>query len=283
MPSPAYRSGRRQDGAMLAELVVAMAVLSLLAGAMAAALTTAFRAHVETRARSARALDADHALRLIAREVRRAVPGSVRVPDAQTVELLHLVAAGRYRRGDGSGPDGIAHSGVGLVPGVPLTAFNLLGRYLHLAPDAAGRLPVGYQVAVVASDAVNGGDSASVSAADNGIRLVDAGDEDQLRFDRPHSFPVDSPGYRVYVADGWRRYQCPAGAGSLLREAAPVLEVPVDPTTMSVVLGDVSRCTFALADDADGQRVLGLRIEFDGNDGAAAQQVLMQSLAVNVP
>jgi len=273
----------RHRGIMLADAIIALAVLSLLAGTLATALVTAFTAEVDGRERAARAMESDHVLRQLSRDIRRAVPGSLRTPDTQTLEFLHLVDAGRYRVGDGTGPNGRSHTGVGLQAGAASNTFNILGRFLHLKTDAAGFLPAGYQLAVVRESASNGADDASVSGPDNRIRRINVGDEDQLRLSRPHRFPEDSPGYRLYVADGWRRYHCPAGGGHLLREEAATLSAPLDTSAMTQILIDVTACRFEIAARDDGQRVLGMQISLDADDGAGRQQLLLQSLAINVP
>ena len=274
-------NGRSQRGTMLAELVVALAVLSILAGGLAVALTSAFQAQADVRARSTRALEVEQALRRLQRDVRRSVPESLRLVDPQTVELLHLADSGRYRSADGSGPAGFTHNDVSMTPGLALTEINILGRFLHLQAGAGGLLPEGHQIAVVSGTVANAGDLATVSAPDNRIRLIDDGDEDRLRLDRPHVFPGHSPGYQLYLADGWMRYHCVGDV--LYREFAPSLSTPADPRAAGRVIGQVQGCGFDIALRADGKRVLGLNLLLDGGDGARSQQLVQQSLAINLP
>ncbi len=89
---------------------------------MAATLTVFLRPAVDTylagRARAALGDQAENALRQMTREVRAAVPNSIRTPDSQCLELVPTSAGGRYR----SGPDTVNDSAPGCTPGASCAA-----------------------------------------------------------------------------------------------------------------------------------------------------------------
>ena len=77
------------------------------------------------------------------------------------------------------------------------------------------------------------------------------------------------------------RYHCVGDV--LYREFAPSLSTPADPMAAGRVIGQVQGCRFDIALRADGKRVLGLNLLLDGGDGARSQQLVQQSLAINLP
>src|SRR5262245_5020575 len=98
-------------GVTLIELVVVIALVGIL-GALIVTFVQPIRSYIDVGRRAALADAADGALRRIGRDVRLALPNSVRVDaSGQFVELLLVRTGGRYRVGEDAGatstcPDG---------------------------------------------------------------------------------------------------------------------------------------------------------------------------------
>jgi MSHA biogenesis protein MshO len=89
---------RRVHGFTLVELVVVIMITGIMAASIAVFFVPAINAYFDTRRRAELTDIADTALRRMARDVRRAVPNSIRIPNAQCFELVPTISGGLYRR-----------------------------------------------------------------------------------------------------------------------------------------------------------------------------------------
>lgn len=87
-----------QRGLTLLELILVMAIAGILAATLTVFLRPAIESFSAVRQRAALVDAADSALRLMVREVRSAVPNSIRSPDANCFELVPTRSGGRFRR-----------------------------------------------------------------------------------------------------------------------------------------------------------------------------------------
>jgi MSHA biogenesis protein MshO len=94
--NPSARA-RRQRGFTMVELIMVIVIMGVIGAAMTAFLRPALDAYFDGRLRADHADQADTALRRMLRDVRRAVPNSLRVPSAQCFELVPTTSGGRYR------------------------------------------------------------------------------------------------------------------------------------------------------------------------------------------
>lgn len=88
-----------QRGFTLIELIVVIVITAIIAGTIVVFVRPALDAYTDTRQRSDLSDQADTALRRIVRDVRQAVPNSLRMPNSQCFELVPTIAGGRYRQG----------------------------------------------------------------------------------------------------------------------------------------------------------------------------------------
>jgi MSHA biogenesis protein MshO len=89
---------KARRGFTLVELVVVIVITGIMAASIAVFFVPAINAYFDTRRRAELTDTADTALRRMARDVRRAVPNSIRIPNAQCFELVPTIAGGLYRR-----------------------------------------------------------------------------------------------------------------------------------------------------------------------------------------
>lgn len=99
-------AGARRAGFSLVELIIVIAITSIIAASLAVVLRPTIDAYVDTRARSDLSDQADTALRRMLRDVRQAVPNSIRMPNSQCFEMVPTITGGRFRKGVDTVNDG---------------------------------------------------------------------------------------------------------------------------------------------------------------------------------
>lgn len=131
---------RRSTGFTLVELVLVIVVGSVLAASLVVFLRPALEGYLAGRARADLADQADTTLRRIARDVRAAVPNSIRTPGPSCFELVPTSTGGRYRMEQDP-----AGGSAALDPAsAATTAFDVLAP-LSAAPAAGDWVVVGNQ------------------------------------------------------------------------------------------------------------------------------------------
>lgn len=91
------KSSLLRTGFTLIELVIVIALTGILAATLVIFFRPTVDGYFDARRRAGLSDTADAALRAMAREVRSAVPNSIRQPDTRCFELLPTIAGGRYR------------------------------------------------------------------------------------------------------------------------------------------------------------------------------------------
>lgn len=199
-------------GFTLIEMIVVIVITGIIAGAVAVFIRLPVQGYVDSARRAEMTDVADTALRRMGRDLRLALPNSVRVTDAGgTMEFLITKIGARYRA-------------VPTVPGgndfldltQPITTFNFYG------PLAAGvgQGIVANDVVVIynlgpgigLADAYTTGNSAVISGPPVAVSAI----ENRLNFSSMQ-FPLDSPGSRFQVVEGPVSYVCNLAAGTLTR------------------------------------------------------------------
>lgn len=92
-----HRTAAAHRGFTLIELIVTLVLFGLMAATLVVFVRPAVDSWRAVRSRAAMAADADHALRRMLRDVRAAVPNSIRSPGTQCFELVPTGGGGRYR------------------------------------------------------------------------------------------------------------------------------------------------------------------------------------------
>lgn len=233
-------------GFTLVEAVIVIAITGILAGAVAVFLQKPVAAYIDLARRAELTAIADIALRRMARDLRLALPNSVRsvAADAACLEFLPTIDGGLYRAGA---------PGNAFDTGVPLAALDVLGP-LRAAP-AAGDLLVIYNLGIPNADAYNG---------DNVGVVASGSTPSQIMLSPSKQFLLASPGSRFQLVSGAEQavfYVCANvgtnaagdGTGTLYRMAsyginpAPPSACPAIPANTPIVAHNISACTFTYA------------------------------------
>ena len=227
-----------QRGFTLVELVMVIA----LAGAVAVLISTALSRPLEgfvAQSRRAELVDlAAGALNRMARDIRLAVPNSVRVRGSGEIEMLNVLDAGRYR------PNRVGGDGLQFAPGTApactanfnalsgvgqCSAFQVLAGGLNLA---GARWLVVYNIGTQSGGNPVAGANVWAAAGAGGAHVISPdgssfasasllGDETLLTVTPPagasFNFAYASPQRRFYLADQVVGYRCDLASGQLLR------------------------------------------------------------------
>ncbi len=248
-----------EAGVTLVELVVAIAVSALLAGVITAFMARPMNAYADARLRAILVDSADSALGRMKRDVRLALPNSLRVsPDGSTLEILHTVDGARYRRAAGTNPGGTDHTagddwlGFSAVD----SQWNLLGRLTYLSFGYGTPLASSYRLAVyptssaVWSEAASGANPGSITPNGVAITVSNDGDEDKISLSSGFRFALESPRQRLYVVDGPVTFRCDTSSGTLTRFSGylPSVAQPTDPTSAPLLTAASALLTRSLSD-----------------------------------
>lgn len=228
--------GKRNSlrGFTLLELVFVIVLIGVLATVSAALLRQPFDASAALQRRARLADEADQAMARISRDLRRALPNSVRVAaSGETIDALRSSDGGRYRA------DLTASGGGDLLDFTAAdSSFDVLGG-LAAAP-AAGQWAVVYNL-------TSSGSSANAWGGDNRASVGAASTAANVQLSPAFQFPFPSPQQRLYIVDGPVMFRC--AGGELRRHAGYALGLAQpDPPTggEDVLLTDAAAsCQFS--------------------------------------
>jgi MSHA biogenesis protein MshO len=238
------RQAREARGFTLIELVMVIVLMGVLGTMVAVFMRGPIDAYFASARRAALTDVADTVTRRMARDIRKALPNSLRNPTNQCVEFIPTKTGGRYRT-----DDILPGDGKGLNFNAADTTFNMLGLNAQLLTDQ--QIAVGDVVAInnlgipgadaYATTSVN---TATVSAV-NTIGSVTA-TESTLTI-ASTQFLLASADNRFFVIPGGEKivaYVC--SNGNLLRSAnhAYASSCPTSGATVSILATKVAACNF---------------------------------------
>lgn len=206
---------RRVSGFTLVELVIVIAVGGVVAVMISSFIARPVQGYVDQMRRADLVDAAESALRRMARDIRRALPNSIRIStDGQALELLNTVDGIRYR--DDPLPASASADDV-LDFLAADNSFNVLGGFRNVTfgiqPDHF-RLVI-YNLGLTGADAYSG--TGVVTPPGTRITLTDGDPEDRVELDPAFLFTQPSPGQRLYLVDTPVSYVCDTDAARITR------------------------------------------------------------------
>lgn len=285
----------RHQGFSLVELIVVVIIIGLLAVGGGLLVLQPIEAY-DAQVRRQQLVDqGELALRQIARDVRRALPNSIRVTAVGTgwaVEMVNTIDGARYR--DEVGGDFTSVDDT-LEFAAADDNFNLLGSFNNLGMGlltGSERLVIyNTSVATIYGDAAANNNPGIVTTAGTAITLSPTAPpsddpEQRISLAPPFEFAQQSPGQRVFVVDGPTSYICNPATGRITRYTGYPFSVaqPTPPVGGSSddVISQLAGCNMSYS-AGTLQRGGILTVEINIVDSGELVSLLHQIHVVNVP
>lgn len=273
MRCPDRNPGARQRGLTLVELVVTIVITGIIAAGIAVFIQRPVEGYLDAERRAELTDEADTALRRITRDLRTALPNSVRVDaSGRFVEFIETTGGGRYRAELDSG-------GLGNILDFTAadTSFDVIGP--------APALATGNQIVVYNLNST--GTSSSAYFGDNRAALTSTAAPPVAIAST--LFPESSPARRFHVVSGPVTYGCTGG--QLIRYSGYAYNTaqvaPPVGGSSAVLAGnvDVANCSFAYTAGSLGERSgtvsMILTLVRSGGAGTPERVRLFQQAQVN--
>lgn len=264
-------------GFTLIEMVVVIAITSVIAASVAMFIRLPVQGYIDATRRAEMSDVADTALRRMARDIKLALPNSIRVTDGgKTLELLLTRTGGRYRT-EGAGFLDFSQTATSVSQLGPFTTG--VGQSI-----VAGDQLVIYNLGIAGADAYAGDNSAAITGIDNATP-----NEPVIHFS-PNQFPFESPDARFQIVQGAVSYVCDGAAGTLTRYAGyPITPVQLTAASLAassaaraLAASNVSSCAFSYTPGVTaraGVVALSLKITLAGE----SVQLYQEAHVSNVP
>lgn len=264
-----------QRGFTLIEMVIVIVVGGIVAAMTVSILTMPINAYVDSARRATLTDVAESALRRMQRDIRAALPNSIRISaDGQSLELLHLVAGGRYRaKLDVDVSTGIGSGNI-LDFTFNDTSFAVLGTLqnfddITLGADRVIIYPIDTSGAQSTYIVVNSAVLAAGSNADNLIFTA-------------RQFTLQSPQQRFFIFDDPITYRCDVSAGLpenrfLLRYQGYNIEEiqPEPPGSGSAIQANyLSNCQFSYSSGSSSRAgLVTIELNLTDDDGESVRLI----------
>ena len=263
---------QRVRGMTLVEMIVVIVITGIVAAAVALFIRRPIEGYVDAARRAELTDIADTALRRITRDLRTALPNSIRV-SGDFIEFLQTSGGGRYRgdTDDTGGGDILDFSSP-----AGDTSFEVLGPMP--AGVASGNLIVVYNLGAGSgtSDAYAGGNSSAVTGVAAPIISINA-----------RQFPFPSPGRRFQVVQHAVTYHCDLGAQQLRRywnyTINAVQPTPPGDGSNALLASRVTGCSFTYAPGGASGRTGVVSLTLQIADSGETVRLFQQAHVNNVP
>jgi len=267
------RKPKSAAGFTLIELVVVITIAGIIAVVGSDLISQPVRGYLDLARRTRLVDQAEMALRRMQRDIRHALPNSVRISGGgKYLELLHTSAGGRYRRFmDGASGDILDFSTAD-------SSFDVLGD-LTTVPTSGTRLVV-YNVT---SSGPTANAYSTTPAADNMAVVGSGSSTNKINLNPAFQFTHKSDYQRFFVVDRPVTYAC---EGALLNRYAGYGIAETQPTppggTPALVTRAVDNCEFRY-DPGASQRAGLVTLELSLTEAGETITLLHQVHVVNAP
>ena len=282
-----------QRGFTLIEMVIVMLVMGVMAFIVANVVQGPMRGFLQTQQRANLVDIAETALQRMSREVRLALPNSIRIDGGNAIEFLRTVDGGRYRRLPAPGPAGDV-----LNFSASFDQFDVLSPLNNLADldfDNSATQPDCLSGVVDCLVIFNTGQAGANAYASDNIAALAGASATQLAFSFTGSggatrFPFESPRQRFFVVDTPVSFICNTGTREIRRYsnyaiAAGQPSVGAPPGGADNLLVDqVTSCTFSYDPGTETRAGL-VTLRLTIGDASLSQDVtlLQQAHVTNQP
>jgi MSHA biogenesis protein MshO len=278
-------------GFTLIELVITIAVGSVVVAFMALFIVMPMNAYT-AQTRRADLVDAsDSALRFMARDIRSALPNSVRVATSGTITALELLATVDGARYQDNGP--VSNPALALDFTQPDGAFATTVPFtqLTLPWSSSGHYLSIYNVGVPGADAYQMSNVITPAGTTITISAGAGANQNLVTMSPAFQFSYGSPEKRVYLVSGPVSYLCDTSAGTLTRYSGYAIS-STEPTsdaalvsagaTAALVAARVGACSFTY-NAGTAQRNALATLSLQITQSGESVQLLSEVQVVNAP
>ena len=251
---PCHRSAER--GVTLIEMVIVISITAIIAGSVAVFISRPFEGYIDSSRRAELSDIADTALRRMTRDLRTALPNSIRITTVGGVvylEYLQTSGGGRYRADLDSGGGGNI-----LNFAAADDAFEVIGT---VPTVAAGDFIVVYNL-------TSSGTVANAYSGDN-LGTFSSGGAGTITLSQSKLFPFQSPAKRFQVVQHGVTYACNPATGELRRYwgygIADPQPAPPASGSNALLASSITECDFTYTDSGARTGVIRLMLKVERN------------------
>jgi MSHA biogenesis protein MshO len=275
-----------QRGFTLMEAMVVIVLTGIIAAVVAVFIPAPVKGYFDATRRAQLSDLADTAVRRITRDLRLALPNSIRVTSNAGVSYLELLltrSGGRYRAEPEAGGGGdVLEFGSAANP----FRFDVIGQAPALAVNADQIVVYNLGPGFTGADAY--------AAAGNNRRTVTAVNGNTVTLSPAVAFPFESPAKRFQVVETVVTYACDPAAGALRRyggyaiqQSQPDTSAELSGGSSALLAGSVAACAFTYNPNAvnlrNGVVVVALTLTQSTPGGPESVSLLQQIHVNNVP
>ena len=265
-----YPQNHRCSGFTLVELVVVIVIVGILVAVGGQLIVAPVTGYMDLARRTRLVDQADLALRRMQRDIRTALPNSIRIAGSGTaLEFINTIEGGRYRRYlDSSG------SGDVLDFSSADDSFDVLGSLSHA---------LNTQYYAVVYNISSTGTTGNAYGGDNRAPIGSGSTLTNIDIDPAFNFPLQSPYQRFFIVDQAISYVCQSG--QLVRYDGYGIgstQSTAPGGNASLVSRNVTSCSFSY-DPGTSQRAGLVTFELTLSEAGESVSLIQQVHVVNTP
>jgi MSHA biogenesis protein MshO len=275
----------------LIELVITIAVGSIVVAFMALFLIAPVDAYSAQARRADLVDEADSALRFMARDLRPSLPNSVRVATSGSVTAVELLATADGARYQDGGPLANAALVLDFTQADGAFATTVPFTQLSLPWSSSSYYLSVYNIGVTGANAYSSANVITPAGTTITISAGSAANQNLVTLSPAFQFAWGSPGRRVYLVSGPVSYLCDTSAGTLTRYSGYTIQStqPLSAATLTaagatagLVAADVASCQFSYS-SGTAQRNAVATLTLQLSRSGELVQLLHQVQLVNAP